>query len=293
MHRHVGFVRAVHAKHSEELPVRARVGPETHQRVRDRVAEQAGQLGELARPVAEDDAAPAVDHGTLGAEQEVRRPLDLLAVAFDGGIVGAHVDLPRVHVGHLDPRVRDVLGDVHDHRPRPSRGGQVEGALQRLGEVPHVLHEEVVLHARPRDADRVDLLEGVAADPGRRHLTGQDHQRNRVHEGRGDTGDGVRGARTGGDEGHARAPGRARVSVGGVRRALLVTDQHVLDGVLLVDLVVDVQYSPPGVPEDAFHALVLEELHDDLPATELHGSPPDGEQRHCRPQALGATIRQS
>ena len=75
---------------------------------------------------------------------------------------------------------------------------------------------------------------------------------------------GVGGARPGSDEHHsgfARGPG---IAVGHVGGALLVTDEDVLDVVLLVDLVVDMQDRAPRVAEDVLHPFVLEELHEYL-----------------------------
>ena len=51
VHRHVGFVGAVHAEHADELLVGGRIGTEAHQREGDRVAGLAHQLGQqLRRP---------------------------------------------------------------------------------------------------------------------------------------------------------------------------------------------------------------------------------------------------
>ena len=68
-----------------------------------------------------------------------------------------------------------------------------EQSRRELGDV---LHEEVVLDARARDAHGVAFLERILADRVRRHLAREDDHRNGVHVRRRDTGHGVRDARS-------------------------------------------------------------------------------------------------
>src|SRR6202012_560154 len=69
-------------------------------------------------------------------------------------------------------------------------------------------------------------------------------------------------ARTRGHEAYAYIAGRTRVSVGGVDRGLLVAHEDVLDGVLLVQLVVDVEYRAAGIAPDEFDLLVGQCAHE-------------------------------
>ena len=64
---------------------------------------------------------------------------------------------------------------------------------------------------------------------------------------------------------------RARVAVGRVHRALLVAHQHVLDLVLLEQLVVDVEHRAARIAEDVLDAFFLEAADDDFRTRELHG----------------------
>jgi hypothetical protein len=75
-----------------------------------------------------------------------------------------------------------------------------------------------------------------------------------VHVRGGDAGHGIGDAGAGGDQGHADVAGGARIAVGGVHRGLLVAHQHVLDGVLLVERVVDVQDRAARVAPDVLDA---------------------------------------
>ena len=84
-------------------------------------------------------------------------------------------------------------------------------------------------------------------------------------QGVGHAGDGVGGARAGGDDGAAGLAGDARVAVGGVRGDLLVADVDDVDA--LVDAaVVDVDDVAAAEREDHVDALGLERLGDEMPA---------------------------
>ena len=64
----------------------------------------------------------------------------------------------------------------------------------------------------------------------------------------------------------------ARVAVGRVHGALLVAHQHVLDLVLLEELVVDVEDRAARIAEDVLDAFFLQAADDDFRTGELHES---------------------
>ena len=268
VHGHVGFDGAMHAEHAKKLRVVGGVGAKTHQCVGDRKAESPRELRELRRALAEHDAAAGVDHRPLGPEQQLRRLANLPRVALEHRVVGTHLDLLWVHV----PRAvgGHVLGHVHHHRAGAATGRDVESLAQGEREIRHVLDQEVVLHARASDADRVGLLESVVADQVRRHLAGDDHHRDRVHVSGGDAGDGIGGPGSRGDQHHAGFAGGARVAISRVRGGLLVAHQDVFDLLLAVQGVVDVQHRTARVAEYVPHALIAQETDDDFGAGEFH-----------------------
>ena len=145
----------------------------------------------------------------------------------------------------------------------------MEGLFHHRGHVAHILDQEIVLDDGARDAHCVALLEGVLADGRRGHLAGDDHHRDRVHVGRGDAGDGIGHARARSDQSHAHVTGGARIAVGRVHGGLLVANQHVLNGFLLVKSVVDVQHRAAGVAPDVLHALGLQRLDQNFGAAQV------------------------
>ena len=52
LHRHIGFDRAMHAKHAQKLAIRGGIGTEAHQGVGTGIAQKAYELGHQARSIA-------------------------------------------------------------------------------------------------------------------------------------------------------------------------------------------------------------------------------------------------
>ena len=132
----------------------------------------------------------------------------------------------------------------------------MESLVQRARQILNGFDQIIVFGARPGDADGVAFLEGVIANQMRRHLPGENDDRDRVTQRVGQTGDCVGRARPGSNEHGADLAGRARITLGGVHGALLVTHQDVVDFVLLEQCIVDRQHRAAGIAENMLHALI-------------------------------------
>ena len=201
-----------------------------------------------------DDAAAGVEHRLPGLAHQLDGLGDGLGIALDARLVGLVPDVLGAGVGAGGEL--HVLGNVDHDGAGAAGAGDVERLVQDAREIVDVLHQPVVLGAGARDADRVALLEGVVADQVRGHLAGDAHDGNGIHQRVGEAGDGVGGAGPGGDQHHADLAGRARVAFRGVHRAALLAHQHVLDLLLLEQLVVDRQHGAAGIAEDVLDTLV-------------------------------------
>ena len=205
-----------------------------------------------------DDAAAAVEDRPLGSAIIVTASSIRWPVAARLRLIGlVHDVLGRDVRAHAE---RHVLRQVDQHRAGPAAARNVERLVDGARQIGGALHQVVVLGARPGDAGRVALLEGVVADQVCRHLAAEDHQRHAVHQRIGDAGHGVGGAGPGGDDDHADLAGRARVALGCVHRAALLTDQNVADVVLLKQLVVYREDGAAGISEYIRDALIDERL---------------------------------
>ena len=190
LHGHVGFVRAMHARHADELVVAGGESAQPHQCVRARGAGKFHQLAQFIRCIGQYDAAAGINHRPFGAQQHLDGFLDLPLMPLGNRSIRAHLDLAPL--GQVLARGDgDVLGDIHQHGPGPAGLGDVKGAAHGLRQVLDVPDQEIMLDARPCNADGVAFLESILADRMAGHLAADDHHGNRIHIRRGDTSDGI------------------------------------------------------------------------------------------------------
>ena len=185
------------------------------------------------------------------------------------GVVGAHLHCRRI--AERRTAERDVLRNIDHDRTRSPSARDVERLFHCQRQIANVLDEEVVLHDRSRDADRVAFLEGVEPDRVRRHLAGHDHHRNRVHVGGGDTSDGIRHPRTRSDECYSDLTRRPREAVCGMHCGLFVAHKHMLDRVLLVQRVIDVEHGAARVTPEVLDAFGLKAANQDFGSVRIDG----------------------
>ena len=262
VHRHIGFVGAVHSQHADELRVRSRVCPQAHQGIGDGKPQGAGEFGQLRVGIGQDNAAAGVDHRFTRLQHQVDCPFDLPRVAFYGRPVGSHVHRIRVLVGA--GICRHVLGNVHHDGTGTAGAGDEKRLLNDAGQVFHIADEEIVFYTGPGNADGIHLLEGIVTDIGSGNLAAENDQGDGIHVCRCNTGNGIGDTRTGGDQHHAgtaRSPG---VAVRRVRGALLVANQDMFHLGLFVQFVVNMQYGAAGVAENVFYPFIFQGPDEDF-----------------------------
>ena len=102
------------------------------------------------------------------------------------------------------------------------------------------------------------------------HLAGQDHHRYGIHKGSRDSRDGVRHAGPARDQTDAYLFSASRIGICRMHSSLFVPNEHVLELLLLVYLVVDIENGPAGVAEDVFNLLFVQATDDDFCASDFH-----------------------
>ena len=105
----------------------------------------------------------------------------------------------------------------------------------------------------------------------RRHLAGDAHQRDRIHQSVGQAGDRIGGTRTRGHQHAAHLAGGTRIAFGRMHGSLLVADENVAKLVLLEDRIIDRQNRTAGIAEQGICPLIDHGLHHHFRAGHLLG----------------------
>ena len=221
-----------------------------------------------------DHPAAADEHGLFRLGDHIHQGVDIPDVGLGGlqimaGGQGAQTAaLPVLRPGDelvvdLHTGEGDVFQKVDHHRPGPPGGRHGEGLAHYVGDGLGVPHQIGGLGDGHGDAGDVHLLEGVLAQGLLGHVAGDEDDGGGVHVGGGDAGNQVCRSRAAGGKAHPHLPGGPGVAVGGVGGPLLVGREDVVDFVLVVvQLVIEVQDGPAGIPKDGVHLLLQQALHD-------------------------------
>ena len=257
VHGQIGFVGAVHAQHPNELLIRSRVGPQSHQGVGDRHAGHAGEFNQQLRGFGAcvDHPAPGVDDRTLGLSQRLYGLLDLSKIALQPWLVGRSTDirLLLVDAGFVH---QHVFGQVDYHGAGAAGRRDQKGLMHNTGNVFDLLHQIVVLGAGAGDSGGIGFLKRILPDQVGRHLPGQTDNRNGIHQRVGQASDGVGRTGAGGHQHAAHFTSRAGVALGSMDRRLLVAHEDVPDRILLKQGIVNRQDCAAGIAEDNLDPLL-------------------------------------
>ncbi len=161
--------------------------------------------------------------------------------------------------------LEDVLGDIDQHGAGTPGRGDIERLMHNLRQIGDILHQEIMLGAGARYAERVRFLKCIAADELGGNLAGESDNRYRVHHGVDQTGDEVRRAGSGCRATDADSSRGARVAFGGETGVLLVPHQDVAD-LVIIQRVVEGERNAAGISENAIDILADQALEQNLSA---------------------------
>ena len=240
-----------------------REGAEPVQRRDHRDVGVLGEREQLERRARLNDTVAGDDERMLRVGEHRGGGADRFHARGDGRVVAREVEW-RIPFG-FDRCLLGVLGDVHQHRPRPPGTRDVKRFGDYARERARVGDQVVVFRDRCRDAGDVHLLEGVGADERARHLSGDGNERRAVHPRIGDGRHEVRGARSAGGHADPHAPAGARVPLGGMSSPLFVPAEHVAKPVaILPERVIERHDGAARDAEDQVDTLADERLAEDL-----------------------------
>lgn len=270
LHGHVGVAGAVHTEHVESLRVSLVEGTKTLQGGGDGDLGLLGKLLEqLGALLVAENTLSDVEDGLLGHVDEVGGSLDGLLLELVGGSrsqVGERVrgDGGLGGDGLSQDGGGDILGQVDQNGAGSARGGNLKGLVDSSRELGDVLDHDVPLGARSGDSDNVGLLEGVSTDNGGQHLAGEDNHGGTVRKSVLHGCDDVGGTGAGGDENDTGLAGGTCVALGHVAGALLVSGEHKVEVLGVVNSVKDGENGTTGVAEDGVDVVSQHHLVEDL-----------------------------
>ncbi|CDD25234.1 unknown [Alistipes sp. CAG:29] len=259
----VGAVVAVHAQHADILRRGGRHGRQPQQGRGDRYAALCEEGLQFFFGVSEHHALSRHQQRPLCGVDQPYRLGDALLGGRGCGDVAA--DGRQSFVAERGRPALGVLGDVHHHRARTPRTGDIERLGNRPGNVFGTLDLAVPFGYGLRDAHEVGFLEGVGAQQRRTHLSGHQYQRRGVHQRVGQSGHGVRRPRARGDQANPYAAADAGVALRGMYGALFMADKDVAQPVAVVEKrIVNGDDGSSGIPEKRVHTLAQERFEQGL-----------------------------
>ena len=253
---------AVHAHHAEVHGMGCREGAETKQRERNRNTGAFGEVAYLLHCAGNDDPMPGQNYRALRVLDQFESLFVFRGLRRKIGAISGQLRLRRFPV-ELTRRLLGVFGDVDENRAGATGPGDVEGLADRTGDFTGVGDEIVVLRDWQGDAGDVRLLEGVGPDQFAAHLAGDADDRRGVEHGRRNSGDHVCRAGTRGRDGDTDLSAGAGVTVGHMRRALLMAYQHMMD-LAVLERIVGWQNRAARVAEHGGDVFALQAFPKDL-----------------------------
>ena len=179
LHSHIGFVGTVHARHTNILVRRARIGTQAHQGCCAGCTRQLDQFTQFVFSITQHYTTTNINQWALGAIKNLYRFLDLSLMAFGHRRIRAHLDLATL--GRVLAECgRNIFGHIDQHRTGTACGGNEKRLANGIGQIPNITHQEVVLDARTSDTNGITLLEGIFANCLGADLSTDDDHRNGV-----------------------------------------------------------------------------------------------------------------
>lgn len=149
MHRHVGFIGAVHTQHTQCLTVGSGKCPQSHQRRCNRKVKLFNEFTQLDLAGSIDRAATNIDNRFFSCQKRLQRALNLTFMALRGWVVGTHAHRFRPDVRQFVGRVQDIFRQIDHDRTRTPACRQPEGFFSTPGMSSVCLTRSC---ASPRDA---------------------------------------------------------------------------------------------------------------------------------------------
>ena len=269
MHRHIGFIGAMHPQHTHPLRISRRIGTQPHQGRCDRKTCQPHEFTQQRRCLMAgiDHPAARIKNRLFCLRHQRNRRTDFLDIALHARTIRLVLVILRALV--VSECELHILRNIDNHRPRTAIRRDIERLVQNPRQIFHRPHKIIMLRAVARYAHRIAFLKRIRPDQMRRHLPGNANERDGIKHRIGQPGHRIGRSRTRCHKHTANLAGRPRIPFRRMHRTLLMPHQNVLHLVLLEHRVINWQNSPARIAENMLDTLILQNLKHHLRAAHL------------------------
>ena len=171
------------------------------------------------------------------------------------------------YIIHFDRRVfrlihLGILGKIQYHRTGTSAPCDIESAGHRPCHIFRTANLVTPLRDRLRNAYQIHFLKGIRSEKSRSHLSGNDNNRRAVYHGICNTCNGIRSARTAGNQTYADLARHTCKALCGMSSPLFVANQDVIQ--ILPVIVQGIEYrhdAATRITENGLYSLMLQRAH--------------------------------
>ena len=178
MHRHIGFIGAVHTQHTKPLITGRWIAAKAHQCGGERETSQFSQLTKFRGcPIARVYNTTACIKDRLFSRRHcLNRSTDCMSIALHLRPIAFMITALAFCVEAR--RKLHIFWNIDNHWAWTTRCRNMKRFMQNTGQIIHVLHQPIVLGTRPRNANCVAFLERIIADEMSGHLACNTDERN-------------------------------------------------------------------------------------------------------------------
>ena len=146
--------------------------------------------------IVEDNSTTGVYDRPLGLQQCFNRTFNLPPMTLVCGLIGAHFYVFRPLIGNFIVGISHILGDIHNHRPRPACSSYIVSFGNSFSDILGSGDQKAMFYYGTRDTHHIGLLKSVLTNFAHGNLTRNHDHWNGIHIGCCDASNGIGGSGT-------------------------------------------------------------------------------------------------
>ena len=261
---HIGSIRTMHTEHTHIKRMVARKSRKTEQGTTSRDISLLQEFNQFIMSTTQFYAMTDESERALCLIDEFSSFSYSLFINLRIWIIGCN--LLTFHRFPLTSSNLGILGEVEYYRSRTTATSDEEGTAYSPCHILRTANLIRPLRDRLGNAHQVNFLEGISTQSAHTHLSGDDHDRCRIHHGIRNTGERISCSRTTSNESNTHFAADSGVALCSVSSSLLVTNQDVIEHLLLssrvtIQCIKHWHDATTWVTEDGLNPFVMQGAH--------------------------------